>query len=314
MLKIINIAFSITFLFNLICFGKELNDIKYINDYIKNMENLTDRKISYITNITFKCYYYYNSRLKSLEKEILDFAKSGKKTKIPLIPSKDYSYCPKVLINISSSLLEPEGIFRRGIIIINYDTSRNCIEKKMFGIFEEKICRRPNFNLTLMHELAHFAFSKVYGNIKFRKILFRKYEICKKENCLQLPILEKIVAYRNFYDEFPAILFANIWSKLTNCNIEESNEVYNYRYFLKTTLFLSKREFLSCKLNNSCGVFYLYRQLKNVSDSFNLCLPKKEAFKSLILISINEEKKDLLPLVKKYLRSLKKNLYDINHL
>ncbi len=303
MLRIISIVLLTTFLFNLTCFGKGLNDIKYINDYIKHMENLTNGKISYITNITFQCYYYYNTRLKSLEKEILEFAKSGGETKIPLIPSKEYSYCPKVLINISSSLLEPEGIFRRGIIIINYDPSKNCIEKNVFGIFKEKICRKPNFDLTLMHELTHFTFSKVYGNIKFRKVLFKKYELCKKENCPQLSTLKKIVAYRNFYDEFPAILFSNIWLKLIRCNKEEKDKVNNYKFFVRTTLFLSKKEFLECRLNDTCGVFYLYRQLKNISESFNLCLPKKEALKYLIKICINEEKKDLVPLLKTYLKS-----------
>ncbi len=303
MVRIINIVFLINFLLNLTCFGKELNDIKYIKDYIKHIENLTDAKISYITNITFQCYYYYTTKLKSIEKDILDLAKVGRETKIPLIPSKEYSYCPKVLINISSSPLEPEGIFRKGIIVINYDPSKNCVEKQMFGIFKEKICKKPEFNLTLMHELTHFAFSKVYGNIKFRRILLKKYELCKRNNCHKLPILEKIVAYRNFYDEFPAILFSNIWLKLMNCNIKNNNELDNYKFFIKTTLFLSKREFLSCRLNDTCGVFYLYRQLKNISNSFNICLPKKEAFKSLIKICINEEKKDLVPLVKSYLQS-----------
>lgn len=303
MVRIIKIIFLINFLLNLTCFGKELNDIKYVNDYIKHMENLTDAKISYITNITFKCYYYYTTRLKSIEKNILDFAKVGKETKIPLLPSTEYSYCPKVLINISSSPLEPEGIFKKGIIVINYNPSQNCVEKSMFGIFKEKICKKPNFDLTLMHELTHFAFSKIYGNIKFRKVLFNRYEKCVKENCPELHLLKEIIAYRNFYDEFPAILFSNVWIKLQKCSFANLNDMPNFNFFLKTTLFLSKKEFLTCRLNGDCGVFYLYRQLENVSNSFNICLPKKEAFKSLIKICINEEKKDLVPLLKTYLQS-----------
>ncbi len=303
MVRIIKIIFLINFLLNLTCFGEELNDIKYVNYYIKHIENLTDTKISYITNITFKCYYYYTKRLKSIEKDILDFAKVGRERKIPLFPSTEYSYCPKILINISSAPLEPEGIFRKGIIVINYDPSKSCVEKEMFGIFKEKICKKPDFNLTLMHELTHFAFSKIYGNIQFRKVLYKKYENCQKKACSNINLLNKIVAYRNFYDEFPAILFSNIWLKLINCNIKNNNELENYRFFIKTTLFLSKREFLSCRLNNTCGVFYLYRQLKNISNSFNICLPDKEAFKSLIKICINEEKKDLVPLLKTYLQS-----------
>ncbi|RUM59029.1 MAG: hypothetical protein DSY60_00530 [Persephonella sp.] len=303
MVRIINIVFLINFLLNLTCFGKELNDIKYVSDYIKHIENLTDAKISYITNITFQCYYYYITKLKTLEKDILKSAEKGRQNKFPIIPSNGYSYCPKVIVNVSSAPLEPEGIFRKGVIIINYDPSKMCKEKELFGVFKEKICEKPNFDLTLMHELTHFAFSKIYGNIKFRKVLFDSYDRCMEENCSELPLLNEIVAYRNFYDEFSAILFSNIWIKLQKCSFADVKDLPNFKFFIRTTLFLSKKEFLTCRLNGDCGVFYLYKQLRNISNSFNLCLPKKEAFKSLIKICINKEKKDLLPLLKTYLQS-----------
>ncbi len=285
----------IFFLISLTAFAKD--NTSYIKSYIYNVEHLNQKKIDYITDITFKCYYYYRRKIKSLEDDILKSAKQNEDKKFPILPDDGYSYCPKVIINVSTSPLEPEGIFRKGVIIINYNPLEMCEEKIVLGVYKRKICKKPNFDHTLMHELVHFAFYKIYGNIKFRKIIFNKYENCLKTKCPNLSLLNLIVSYRNFYDEFPATFFSNIWNKVKNCKNKVDNKDA-IEYFVKTTLFFSKQDFLNCRLENRCGVYYLYRQLKDISNSFNLCVNPKIAFKILLNVSIENEKKDFLPLIK----------------
>ncbi len=280
--------------------------IKTLQQYINKVNSINDTDIKRAVNMSYICYIEGLRQIGKIKKVILASAKERQRN-IFFIPLKNkYRFCPNIKIEVSNSLILLEGEFKENLITINYNYTENCKEETNIFSISQMVCNEKSIETTLAHEFVHFTFCKLYGNCKFREILYDELNRCRTKKCRYFKLLKEIRDKRLYIDEFPATYYSTLIAGLTKCNVYPKNDILRFPEYYKVSFMLGMQRFLNCRNLGKCTFFEVYKYGENAGKEFKGCVYPKLALRSIIKITLENEKGKLIPKVKKLIRILKK--------
>ena len=280
--------------------------IRILQQYINKVNKIRESDIQRTVNMSYICYMEGLHQIEKIKKFILASAKERQRN-LFFIPLKNkYSFCPNIKIEVSNSLILLEGEFKKDLITINYNYTENCKEETNIFSVKYRVCNEKSIETTLAHEFVHFTFCKLYGNCKFRDIFYREVNRCKTKRCKYFHLLKNLREKRLYIDEFPATYYSSLVPKIEKCNIFPKEDIFRFPEYYKISFILGMQRYLTCRRSKKCTFFEVYKYGENAGKEFNGCIYTKLALRNIIKITLEKERENFIPEVRKLIKILKR--------
>jgi len=304
-IKTISFMLLISFIFTLEALAEtKWQKVQILENYLQNLNSINEFQIETAVDKTITCLELAESEVASKADDIYKSAKKEKKTIFYFALSKKIPYCPDLRISITDDYLVPEGHFSEGLISLSYNFVRECKKSKKFGLIPSVKCDKNSLYIYLNHEFTHYAFSLLYGNMKFRDIIFNESEQCKCKRQKCKNFIKSLAVERRFFDEFPPTYFSYYINFNKNCS-PSRNSYYKFKDKFNFLFYYSLNDYKECVLNGSCDIYKVYILGEKLGRDTNICVGRRDALKAILDITIAKEKEIFAPKVRKLIRILR---------